>query len=285
MGAAVAVPIAGDRPARSARGGLAGRVGAAHRHPRVRVHHAGGTRPAGHRGPLEHPHRCRRAGPVCRDASRTATEDPPWRPSARWPRPAWRWGRSPHRSCWRSPPSRACSSRPVRCCRCWRSCSGPRGDRSTVTCSSPGTRSRGCADARCSGPLSLAQLEQLAAGTTEATFADGAVIIRQGDVGDAFYLVTEGRVEVRQDGALLDTSRPGRVVRRAGAAPGCATDRDRHGHRRGDLLSHRGHHVRVCGVRRLRRAVPSRPTSWHVSCPRASAPAGRRRPRACATFA
>lgn len=58
-------------------------------------------------------------------------------------------------------------------------------------------------------PLSLAQLEQLAAGTTEAAFADGAVIIRQGDVGDAFYLVTEGRVEVRQDGALLDTLGPG----------------------------------------------------------------------------
>jgi CRP-like cAMP-binding protein len=58
-------------------------------------------------------------------------------------------------------------------------------------------------------PLSLAQLEQLAAGTTQATFADGAAIIRQGDVGDAFYLVTEGRVEVRQDGALLGTLGPG----------------------------------------------------------------------------
>ncbi|MET0771858.1 MAG: cyclic nucleotide-binding domain-containing protein [Candidatus Limnocylindrales bacterium] len=58
-------------------------------------------------------------------------------------------------------------------------------------------------------PLSLAQLEQLAAGTTEAAFPDGAVVIRQGDVGDAFYLVTEGRVEVRQDGALLDTLGPG----------------------------------------------------------------------------
>jgi hypothetical protein len=58
-------------------------------------------------------------------------------------------------------------------------------------------------------PLSLAQLEQLAAGTTEATFQDGAAIIRQGDVGDAFFLVTEGRVEVHQDGALLDTLGPG----------------------------------------------------------------------------
>ena len=58
-------------------------------------------------------------------------------------------------------------------------------------------------------PLSLAQLEQLAAGTTQTTFADGAPIIRQGDVGDAFYLVTEGRVEVRQDGSLLDTLGPG----------------------------------------------------------------------------
>jgi hypothetical protein len=58
-------------------------------------------------------------------------------------------------------------------------------------------------------PMSLAQLEQLAAGTTETTFPDGAVIIRQGDPGDAFYLVTEGRVEVRQDGALLGTLGPG----------------------------------------------------------------------------
>jgi len=58
-------------------------------------------------------------------------------------------------------------------------------------------------------PLSLAQLEQLAAGTTQASFPAGTVIIRQGDVGDAFFLVTEGRVEVRQDGALLDTLGPG----------------------------------------------------------------------------
>ena len=58
-------------------------------------------------------------------------------------------------------------------------------------------------------PLSLAQLEQLAGGTTQTAFDDGTVIIRQGEVGDAFYLLTEGEVEVRQDGTLLSTLGPG----------------------------------------------------------------------------
>jgi hypothetical protein len=58
-------------------------------------------------------------------------------------------------------------------------------------------------------PLSLAQLEQLAGGSTQAAFGDGSVIVRQGELGDAFYLLTEGRVEVHQDGALLSTLGPG----------------------------------------------------------------------------
>ena len=45
-------------------------------------------------------------------------------------------------------------------------------------------------------PLSLAVLEQLAAGMTEVDVPAGTEIIHEGDVGDAFYVLAEGTTEV-----------------------------------------------------------------------------------------
>jgi MFS family permease len=49
-------------------------------------------------------------------------------------------------------------------------------------------------------PLSLAALEHLAAGLTETRYAAGASIIREGDPGDAFFVVLEGSAEVTERG-------------------------------------------------------------------------------------
>jgi MFS family permease len=53
-------------------------------------------------------------------------------------------------------------------------------------------------------PLSLAVMEQLAGGVEQVAYAKGTEIIRQGDPGDAFYLLIEGTVEVVRDGAHVD---------------------------------------------------------------------------------
>jgi len=53
-------------------------------------------------------------------------------------------------------------------------------------------------------PLSLAVMEQLAGGVQEVVYAKGTEIIRQGDAGDAFYLLIDGGVEVIRDGAHVD---------------------------------------------------------------------------------
>jgi MFS family permease len=53
-------------------------------------------------------------------------------------------------------------------------------------------------------PLSLAVLERLAGGLEEVTYRRGSEIIRQGDPGDAFYLLIEGMVDVERDGAQVD---------------------------------------------------------------------------------
>lgn len=52
-------------------------------------------------------------------------------------------------------------------------------------------------------PLSLAVMEQLASGLQEVAYPGGAEIIRQGDPGDAFYVLVDGTVEVTRDGAHL----------------------------------------------------------------------------------
>ncbi len=52
-------------------------------------------------------------------------------------------------------------------------------------------------------PLSLAVMERLASGLQEVAYPQGAEIIRQGDPGDAFYVLLDGTVEVTRDGAHL----------------------------------------------------------------------------------
>ncbi len=58
-------------------------------------------------------------------------------------------------------------------------------------------------------PLTLAQLEQLAGGTVRARYEVGAVVIAEGEVGDAFYLITEGHASVTSAGQPLNTMGPG----------------------------------------------------------------------------
>jgi len=50
-------------------------------------------------------------------------------------------------------------------------------------------------------PLSLAVMERLAGGLQEVAYPKGTEIIRQGDPGDAFYLLVDGKVQVIRDGA------------------------------------------------------------------------------------
>jgi TusA-related sulfurtransferase len=58
-------------------------------------------------------------------------------------------------------------------------------------------------------PLALPALEQLARGLDPAQVAAGAVVFRQGDVGDRFYVVEDGVAEVIGDGGLITTLGPG----------------------------------------------------------------------------
>lgn len=51
------------------------------------------------------------------------------------------------------------------------------------------------------GSLSERQLALLAGVLQAVTFGDQEMIIRQGDVGDTFYIVEEGVVSCRLDGA------------------------------------------------------------------------------------
>lgn len=59
------------------------------------------------------------------------------------------------------------------------------------------------------GPLTLAQLEQLAAGSTLIHLPAGVAVITEGDPGDAFYLLAEGTVAVTVAGSLVATLGPG----------------------------------------------------------------------------
>jgi MFS family permease len=58
-------------------------------------------------------------------------------------------------------------------------------------------------------PFTLAQLEQLAAGSTTVRHPAGTVLITEGEPGDAFYLLTEGSVEVTVAGTPVSTLGPG----------------------------------------------------------------------------
>jgi MFS family permease len=58
-------------------------------------------------------------------------------------------------------------------------------------------------------PLPGASLEHLAARLVPLRLEPGAVIVREGDAGDRFYIVAEGEVDVSQDGVPLTSLREG----------------------------------------------------------------------------
>ena len=61
-------------------------------------------------------------------------------------------------------------------------------------------------------PLPGPMIEGLAARLTPLNFAPGAVIIREGEPGDRFYLIAEGRVDVSAEGAHVATEGIGSFV-------------------------------------------------------------------------
>jgi MFS family permease len=58
-------------------------------------------------------------------------------------------------------------------------------------------------------PLPVPSIEQLARRVRRATAPAGAVLVRQGDPGDGFFVLTAGRAEVVGDGAVVRTLGPG----------------------------------------------------------------------------
>jgi hypothetical protein len=76
-------------------------------------------------------------------------------------------------------------------------------------------------------PLSLLMVERLASSLTRMNFQTGTEVFRQGDVGDSFYIISDGQVEIRVDGRIAGRLRAGdyfgeiallRDVRRTGTA-------------------------------------------------------------------
>lgn len=53
--------------------------------------------------------------------------------------------------------------------------------------------------------LSERQLRGLARDAKERAYAEGSVVVKQGDVGAGFYLLLDGRVDVRRKGRRLAT--------------------------------------------------------------------------------
>jgi predicted MFS family arabinose efflux permease len=58
-------------------------------------------------------------------------------------------------------------------------------------------------------PLPIATVENLARRLVEVRAAPGETIVRQGDVGDRFYVIAEGAVDVVEDGVLRRTEHEG----------------------------------------------------------------------------
>jgi CRP-like cAMP-binding protein len=57
--------------------------------------------------------------------------------------------------------------------------------------------------------LTTGELESLAARTREVRVDTGSEVIRQGDTGTAFYVITAGALEIRIDGRAVNVLRTG----------------------------------------------------------------------------
>ena len=57
--------------------------------------------------------------------------------------------------------------------------------------------------------MSTSALETVADRATETTFADGETVTREGQPGDTFYIVTDGRLRVSKQGAPVRDLGPG----------------------------------------------------------------------------
>jgi MFS family permease len=58
-------------------------------------------------------------------------------------------------------------------------------------------------------PMSATSIERILAELIRLDIPAGATLIRQGDVGDRFYVLAEGRVRIERDGVLLRENGPG----------------------------------------------------------------------------
>ena len=68
--------------------------------------------------------------------------------------------------------------------------------------------------------LGRPQLQAVAHTMSEESFPAGQRILRQGFSGSGFFVILDGEVEVRVDGATVASPGQGRLLRRDLAAPG-----------------------------------------------------------------
>jgi CRP-like cAMP-binding protein len=57
--------------------------------------------------------------------------------------------------------------------------------------------------------MSTSALETVADRATETTFADGETVTREGEPGNTFYIVTDGRLHVSKEGTMVRDLGPG----------------------------------------------------------------------------
>jgi CRP/FNR family cyclic AMP-dependent transcriptional regulator len=57
--------------------------------------------------------------------------------------------------------------------------------------------------------MSTSDLETVADRASETTFGDGQTVTREGEPGDTFYIVTDGRLQVSQHGKVVGEMGPG----------------------------------------------------------------------------
>ena len=115
------------------------------------------------------------------------------------------------------------------------------------------------------GPLPDLCLARLAAAARTRQVAPGDVVVREGDIGDDFFMVDSGELVVTQQGPRGTTPRPRRLLRRGRAAPlHPPHGHGRRGHRRLAVLlgpralrGHRHRSRRDRGLGRRRRRGPA----------------------------